>query len=157
MEFTVNEREMAEQILAGEVTREKAAELRKKHLRPGKDWVRTARGVFLTVTAAEALRGMMAPGTELPASVLTTAAEAPTEPVRSRDAARPEMEFKVTRVYPLNPRYMEGTQGEHQIRIRVRSTINFVTGMALPAAEMRDAGNGLWDYVGRLPRARGRW
>ncbi|MDD8013338.1 MAG: hypothetical protein PHX05_07665 [Acidobacteriota bacterium] len=63
----------------------------------------------------------------------------------------------VKTVYVKNTRFLEAMMGDTLIVVRVRVNKFFLPGMELGPAGLVHAGGNMWDYVGRLPRARGVW
>lgn len=48
----------------------------------------------------------------------------------------------------------DGTLGEEILRVRVQDSKNFVKGMRMKCYHIQ---SDLWEFIGRCPRARGRW
>jgi len=69
----------------------------------------------------------------------------------------------VTVIYKKNRKYMEAEKDGERIVIRVRTNENFVPknstflGTEITAEKLVHSGGALWDFIGRLPRARGVW
>lgn len=62
--------------------------------------------------------------------------------------------LRVERTVP-NPNIVLAMCGEMPVRVRVRSSANFVRGMYIEGA--RHVDGDLWAYEGKLPRLKGRW
>ncbi|MDD8011882.1 MAG: hypothetical protein PHX05_00190 [Acidobacteriota bacterium] len=72
--------------------------------------------------------------------------------------AAPDLPAVVKRVFLKNGRFMEATLNGEEIIIRVRNNQNFLPGMQIERAQLQQPpGGNMWDFVGRLPRGRGRW
>ena len=77
--------------------------------------------------------------------------------VGGADAATGILDAVVTRVFKTNPGFMEAELGGQVVTVRVRSNLNFLEGMIIPSRELLMKNTRLFDFVGRLPRQRGRW
>jgi len=83
----------------------------------------------------------------------------------------PEKTVVVTVIYVKNKKYMEAVrrspektamadgeaEKDEKIVIRVRENTRFIPGMEITSEKLVYSGGALWDFVGRLPRARGVW
>ncbi len=74
-----------------------------------------------------------------------------------KNAATGILDAVVTRVFKTNPGFMEAELGGQVVTVRVRSNLNFLEGMIIPSRELLMKNTRLFDFVGRLPRQRGRW
>lgn len=69
----------------------------------------------------------------------------------------------VTAIYQRNRKFMEADKGGQKIVIRVRTNENFiprshgVEGTVITPEKLVYSGGTLWDFIGKLPRARGVW
>lgn len=139
------------------VARKRIASLRRRGLRESKHWIAHPQGIVYTVAGLQKLRdylgslGELTPPTEQPSD----AASEPPAPV-----GPPEKKTVIiAKLYP-NTRLMlalaEGSTPEKplQVLVRVRDNRNFMAGMKVPV--VHDPRNSSWQYVGRLPRRRGR-
>ena len=63
----------------------------------------------------------------------------------------------VTRVYEKNHGYMEAKKDDKIIVIRVRENTRFIIGMEIAPEKVVYSRGALWDFIGKLPRARGVW
>lgn len=134
------------------VTRERVAELRKACLFVDTD-VQVRRKQILYSQAAigklvQALGGLPK---EAPAEAARLI-EKKTAPV-----AAPLLDAVVTRVYGRNRQYLEASLGGRPIVVRVRSNERFVEGMTIESRALVMVNDRVFDFVGRLPRARGVW
>lgn len=77
--------------------------------------------------------------------------------VGEKNAATGILDAVVTRVFKTNPGFMEAELGGQVVTVRVRSNLNFLEGMIIPSRELLMKNTRLFDFVGRLPRQRGRW
>jgi hypothetical protein len=90
---------------------------------------------------------------EAAAGSLSNGAQAMQE---ASDAAG-EVDAVVTKVYPHNQKWMEALLGDLPIVIHVRSNVNFTVGMIIESRRLLVKNERVFDFVGRCPRARGRW
>jgi len=67
------------------------------------------------------------------------------------------MDAVVTRIYPKNRMFLEARLGGQTINVRVRSNEHFVEGMQIESRYLARVNERVFDFVGRCPRARGRW
>lgn len=136
----VREIELAERL---GVSREVVRRVRQE-LREGEHWVQEHRFVELTPDGVEAVR-----------EALRARKETPPRMERPEGEARVIEELRVTRIFPRNPRILEAeTAAGARVRVRVRSNVNFILGMAIPCREMK---SGLWCLTRACPRFKGRW
>lgn len=139
------------------VPRKRIASLRRRGLREGEHWISHAQGIVYTVAGLQRLRdylgslGELTPPTKEP-SALASEPPAPVGPPE-------KMKVIIAKLYP-NTRLMlavaEGSTPEKpvQVLVRVRDNRNFMPGMKVPV--VHDPRNSSWQFVGRLPRRRGR-
>jgi hypothetical protein len=67
------------------------------------------------------------------------------------------LDAKVTTIYKQNPKYMEAILGGQTVTVRVKKNTNFVPGMTIKGDRLKQENARLYDFIGRCPRARGRW
>lgn len=118
-------------------------DLRKSVLEPGEWSLVQGKGISLTENGQKKLRAALAalPGLEGEGSEAAPAAE----PVR-RD-------FRIRRVFAVNTRIVEGTDGAIVANIRVRDSVEMglQPDMLLPGCTPRD-GSPVWNFTGRARR-----
>lgn len=130
------------------LSRDGLAEMRKVHCVQGVDWELVKREVRLSLVAAERLKALVGcPDSENKKNGQDGDPGAILEPVL----------LVVTRG-ARNARILmaKKKEGGAEVRVRVRSNVNFMAGMeirATPHPEYDD----FFDLVGRCPRQRGRW
>lgn len=133
------------------IPREAVRELRSKHLYENEDYGVVGREIRYS---QDGIRGL--------AAVLKKNAP---DGVRAGDlapaihpAAGPAADSaRVARIYPTNPQYLEAVMGGKTVTVKVRDNFHFLPGMILPAGNLARRNERLFDFCGRLPRARGRW
>ena len=62
--------------------------------------------------------------------------------------------LECVRIFPLNRRIVQARRDGQLVRVRVRDSINFIAGMAMPC---RLIDGDLWELAQRLPRWKGKW
>ena len=152
--FKITEADVAARL---GLTREDMRELRVEHLYQDEDWVKIGREIHYSEDGIEKLRQILkknAPdGVKLGdiAPMSTKAApEAPDAPMVILDAV-------VTKIYPKNPQFLEALLGGQPITVRVNNNANFLPGMIIQSRQLAMKRPQLFDFIGRCPRARGRW
>jgi hypothetical protein len=156
------------------LTRNEVRELRMEHLYQDEDFARVGREIQYTDAGIEKLRQIIkknAPAgvrsgdlgmleeKPLPAAPNALQGKSSAE-VGVYLADRKEetiLDAVVTRVYPTNRQYMEALLGDLPIVIHVRSNVNFVVGMVIESRRLVMKNTRVFDFIGRYPRARGRW
>lgn len=139
------------------VPRKRIAALRRRGLREGEHWIVHPQGMVYTVAGLQKLRDYL------------ERLGALTPPVKAQDEANDEppapvgppekKEVVVAKLYP-NTRLLlalaPGSTPENpvQVLVRVRDNRNFMPGMKVPV--VHDSRNSSWQFVGRLPRRKGR-
>lgn len=142
------------------VSRDRLRLLREEHMTENTHFIRRRNAVVLTETGMELLNTLL--------PITTPAAQPPQAPAeKSPDPApfaaptgpAPRVSVRVVKV-PPNPRLLFCVAAEvetgtaAQFLVRVKTNENFMAGMSM---EVISAGEGVWQYVGRLPRRKGRW
>lgn len=141
------------------IKKNRLVSLRRTHLARGTDWEVQGAVVCYTPAGVQKLRDLaarpVAPGDAANAGSVDDA-DAETEALAATEQAIPELlELVVLRICP-NPSLVICQHGETEVRVRVRTNLNFVPGMRLPARQPRNAGDA-WFHEGRLPRFKGRY
>lgn len=153
MTFTVREQDLAESLLPGPSMSYRIQELRRKMLHAGQDFIKRGNAVLYSAAGVERLA-------ELLRGEAISKKDGDREKREIVEAAvmeLPRLRVRVTRIFPTNPRYLHAEAMDKtnlSVTVRVRDNRNFMPGMKLDV--LRSLG-GVWDYVGYLPRARGRW
>jgi len=142
------------------VSRDRLRLLREEHMTENTHFIRRRNAVVLTET------GMSLLNTLLPIAPTALALlEAPVEkspdptPFAAPPGPAPRVSVRVVKV-PPNPRLLFCVAAEVEagtsakFLVRVKTNENFMAGMVM---EVISAGEGVWQYVGRLPRRKGRW
>lgn len=135
------------------VARKRVATVRRRGLREGAHWIVHRQRVVFTVEGLQKLRDFLGP---LAApQVVDGAADEPPAPV-----GPPERKsVRIVKIYP-NTRLMLALAPEStpekpvQVLVRVRDNRQFMPGMVVPV--VHDLRSSSWQYVGRLPRRKGR-
>jgi hypothetical protein len=138
MSFAINEDRLAKDI---GIARKLLAELRKKAVR-GIDYDVVDRKITYSKDGALKMAKLCGVKDVSPAEVEKTI---------------PGKPAIITQVYVKNKKYMEAEKDGHKITIRVRENTRFIPGMEIEAGKLVLASGTLWDFIGRLPRARGTW
>jgi len=88
---------------------------------------------------------------------------------KATDAATVILDAEVIEIYHTNTKHMKALLGGREITVRVNSNANFIAqstdkkgnimqhGTIIPSRELAMKSQDLFDFVGRCPRARGRW
>lgn len=122
------------------LSRERVRALREQHLSPD-EWVTKGNAVVLTARGLEKITAL-------------AQGEAAGEPVK---AGPPEVARLVVRKVCGNPRVLQavpkGVEGA-AVLVRVKDNTFFMAGMEFDALPV---GDGSFQFIGRLPRRRGRW
>jgi hypothetical protein len=140
------------------VSRDRLRQFRKDHMTENVHYIRRGNAVVLTET-----------GMRLPSYEKITAEPAPlapspfpaveVAPFAPPAGPAPRIEVRVVKV-PPNPRLLFCVPAgpivatAAQCLVRVKTNENFMAGMSF---EVISAGEGIWQYIGRLPRRKGRW
>lgn len=137
------------------VPRKRIAALRRRALREGEHWIVHPQGIVYTVAGLQRLRDYLASLGELTPSADGETKDEPPAPVGPPERAT----VIVAKLYP-NTRLMlaraPGSTPEKplQVLVRVRDNRNFMPGMKVGV--VHDPRNSSWQFVGRLPRRKGR-
>jgi hypothetical protein len=154
MTFTVKEQVVAESLLPGPKMRNRIAEVRDTLLVAGQDFVKKGKDVLYSAGGVERLADLLR-GEAMPKK---DAADEKRAAIEAAMEELPRARVKVTRVFATNTKFlhaeMVGVTTNTSVTVRVRENKNFMPGMEMDV--LRGVG-GVWDYVGYLPRARGRW
>lgn len=73
------------------------------------------------------------------------------------DAATVILDGVVTKIYEHNPQYMEVLLGGQTVTVRVNSNVNFMPGMIIQSRQLAMRNPRVFDFIGRCPRAKGKW
>ena len=134
------------------VTRERVAELRKECLFVDTDvQVRRTRILYSQAAIGKLVQALGGLPKEAPAEAARLLEK------KTAPAEAPLLDAVVTRVYGRNRQYLEASLGGRAIQVRVRSNERFVEGMTIESRALVMVNERVFDFVGRLPRARGRW
>lgn len=130
--------------------RKRIVALRRRALREGQHWVVYEGQVVFTARGLQLLRDYLSQLGEL-----AKPGEAPDAAPGPAPAGPPQREsVRVVRTFP-NARLMQAKRKDGSlVLVRVRDNTNFMAGMAVPV--VHDATLNAWQYVGRLPRRKGR-
>lgn len=177
----MKEKDLAASLLPGQVMLERIQKLRDSELVAGEDYVKSGKGVFYSPAGVERLAEIVrlsgSAGTlhQSPqtATVQGTAddighvaAEGPQstqtlppaqELIEGMLEVLPKKTVRVVKVFATNPKFLHAQAtdcDEAMLTVRVQNNKNFAPGMEM---EVVKGIGGVWDYVGFLPRARGRW
>jgi len=154
-QFNVPETEVTKTL---GLSREAVVKLRADNLSPGKDFAQVGREICYAPSGIEKMRLLLKktaapPGVRLGDVALlniTPGAAAGDKPTVILDAV-------VTKIYTHNPQYLEAMLGGRTITIRVNHNANFIQGMIIPSRDLTQKNQRSFTFVGRCPRARGRW
>lgn len=146
-DFTLPEKQVAGSILPGRQMLEQVQAYRRQELTRGLDYEIVAGKCLYTQAAYSAMLASLSGAGAAPDGP-------PSQPEKKRAAPADAV---VTRVFPQNPRFMLARMGTTDITVRIRETRNFCAGMTLEAAFLVPTGGPTWDWIGRLPKARGTW
>lgn len=169
--FTVREKDLAAGLLPGEVMLARVQKLRAENLKEGHDFVKVGKVICYSTAGVEKLAelirldaGSQVNGTDGThgtndkdgpgAGVALPAGQELMEGVL---AVLPKKRVRVVKVFATNPQYLHAMTVDGKdglLTVRVRDNRHFLPGMEMDV--MKSVG-GVWDYVGHLPRARGRW
>jgi hypothetical protein len=145
-EFAVREQAVATAILDGRNMLDEVRRIRAEKLEQGIHYRQVGKLVLYSESGIEAVRALIGVGTGGDGS-----------PPALRPPERPKTErVRVTRVFEKNLKFMDGVlvKDGARVTIRVRDSRMFAPGMTMECAS---DGGALWEYLGRLPRARGVW
>lgn len=140
------------------VPRKRIAAIRRRGLREGEHWIVHQQGIVYTVEGLQKLRDYLGSlgGLTPPAAEPEANADEPPAPVGPPE----KKQVTVAKLYP-NTRLMLALAPEStpekpvQVLVRVRDNRNFMPGMKVPV--VHDPRNSSWQFVGRLPRRKGRF
>jgi hypothetical protein len=158
------------------VSRDRLRQFRKDHMTENVHYIRRGNAVVLTETGMRLATDRLAPPAseptaeeQLPSYEKITAEPAPlapspfpaveVAPFAPPAGPAPRIEVRVVKV-PPNPRLLFCVPAgpivatAAQCLVRVKTNENFMAGMSF---EVISAGEGIWQYIGRLPRRKGRW
>lgn len=145
------------------VSRERLRLLREEHMTENTHFIRRRNAVVLTETGMELLNTLLpiaAQVADQPAPAEVPVEKSPgATPFAAPHGPAPRVSVRVVKV-PPNPRLLFCVASEieagtsAQFLVRVKTNENFMAGMVM---EVISAGEGVWQYVGRLPRRKGRW
>ena len=152
--FKIAEADVVERL---GLTREDMRDLRVEHLYQDEDWVKIGRGIHYSEDGIEKLRQILkknAPdGVKLGDIAILSTKAAPDVP----DAPTVILDAVVTKIYRKNPQFLEALLGGQPITVRVNNNANFIPGMVMQSRQLAMKKPQLFDFIGRCPRARGRW
>ena len=154
--FDMREQDVAATLLPGETLRERLMDVRAKYLKEGRDYVALPqRGVMYSKDGVKALAQALRldEGNEggVGASDGSGAAVAMIQAIPDVILKK---EVRVVKVFLGNRRYLHAEDDKVTLlTVRVRDNELFLPGMEMEV--LKDGA--VWDYVGPMPRARGRW
>ena len=154
--FDMREQDVAATLLPGETLRERLMDVRAKYLKEGRDYVALPqRGVMYSKDGVKALAQALRldEGNEggVGASDGSGAAVAMIQAIPDVILKK---EVRVVKVFLGNRRYLHAEDDKGTLlTVRVRDNELFLPGMEMEV--LKDGA--VWDYVGPMPRARGRW
>ena len=161
MRFKCSERALAEALLPGETMLKRVGEFRLANLKKGLDWIDDGATVLYSEQAAKkALAALKvlppAPASDRPATGQRSASKNVKDILLAITTPPLKVRARIVKVFATNPRFLHATgeKGAACITVRVRDNVNFLPGMEM---DVTAGAGGVWDYVGPLPRARGRW
>jgi len=152
----MREQDVAATLLPGETLRERLMDVRAKYLKEGRDYVALPqRGVMYSKDGVKALAQALRldEGNEggVGASDGSGAAVAMIQAIPDVILKK---EVRVVKVFLGNRRYLHAEDDKGTLlTVRVRDNELFLPGMEMEV--LKDGA--VWDYVGPMPRARGRW
>lgn len=156
MKFTINEKDLAGKVMPGAVMLEKVRKAREK-LTEGVDFINSTVGVMFSVDGVKKLTEAMKledPGKKAQATIKKTETVAQT--LMNSVLQSPDKK-SATKLMPFtgNRKYLKGFDAEtgQEMTIHVRDNVNFTRDMTI---EVVRGFAGSWDYLGPMPRARGR-
>ncbi len=154
MKFTTNEKDLANNLLPGSVMLERVRQAREK-LVDGTDYVTTPEGILYSKDGMKKLLALLKvdePEKNAPKVSATSA----TQTLLKGLAKTPEKK-RVTKLSPYqgNRKYLKAVDvdGGQEVTVHVKDNVNFTHDMTI---EVIKGFAGVWDYVGPMPRSRGR-
>lgn len=170
--FNVSELDVAKRL---GLSREQIRELRtmsESQIYEGEDWEKVGRDICYSSDGIAKLRQIIekhAPDAprmnDLSVKKIKASAAATSASLGAYLADRKGMilDAEVTKIYPHNPQYLEAMLGDKTIVIRVNNNANFIErngdrpGTIIPSRQLVMKNERVFDFVGRCPRARGKW
>jgi hypothetical protein len=152
-QFNVKEEDVANRL---GLTRDQVRELRAGNLYQDEDFGKVGREICYTEAAVEKIRELLkktAPGVRL-GDLAPMKVAAPKTPA---SAPTVMLDAVVVRIYPHNPQYLEALLGGQLITIRVANNSKFTRDMVIESRLLVMKNARMFDFVGRCPRARGKW
>lgn len=143
------------------VSRDRLRLLREEHMKENTHFIMRRNAVVLTESGMELVKKILIDPT-LTANASKVLPHKPVlavAPFNPPTGPAPRQSVRVAKV-PPNPRLLfcvpedGGATSTAQFLVRVKTNENFMAGMTM---EVISAGDGVWQYVGRLPRRKGRW
>lgn len=141
------------------VPRKRISVVRRRAMHEGRDWVVRDWQVVFTHAGIERLRSHLRDLTLYP-NTETAAEESVAEEPLPQPGPLERKKLRVVRVFP-NPRLLWATGADDAVTagaagvvVRVKENTNFMAGMTFEAVHHPRSG---WQFVGRLPRSKGKW
>ena len=153
-EWKISEEEAAATL---GLTEELLRELRADYLYEGEDWGKRGRKICYTEEGVAKLSKMLADRTAACGKACQKTVEAALTAAPDPMAASLILDAVVTKVYETNRMFLEARLGDNIVQVRVRDNLNFIAGMIIDARQLMMRNQQQYDFVGRCPRARGRW
>jgi hypothetical protein len=169
--FTVREVNLAAGLLPGKAMLATVQRLREESLTVGQDYIKNGRSVLYSAAGVERMaalmrrsvgagadggyedKGQMAPG----APEVSQGLQPSQELMEQVLEVLPKRSVRVVKIFAANPHYLHAVTSDEKailLTVRVRDNRNFMPGMEM---EVLKSVGGVWDFVGHLPRSRGRW
>jgi len=154
-QFNVTEIEVIKSL---GLSRETVVKLRADNLSPGKDFAQIGREICYVPSGIEKIRLVLKKTAAPPGVTLGDVTLLNIKP-GTTDTDQPTviLDAVVTKIYPHNPQYLEALLGGQTITIRVNHNANFIPGMIIPSRALTRKNAQSFTFVGRCPRARGKW
>jgi len=160
----VSEEHVATALMPGRPFKEALAKLREEHLSKVEHFRIDGGRVEYSPSGVEALIAVLQLQKKDAAQAVDAATQpdlppaGPTTATERSDGRTAPGSATLTRVWLGNPHYMQAKfPAGPLVTIRVRATSTFCAGMVIPAEQLVKVNDLMWDFVGRLPRARGTW
>ena len=157
MKFTVNEKDLSKGLLTGATMLERVRLAREK-LTDGIDFIHSDLGVMYSREGVKKMVDFLKIEQEKEPKDATPQPTKNTAETLLKNVSRKLEKRKVSKLspYPGNRKYMGAVdvQTGDKINVHVRDNVNFTSEMVI---EVVQGFGGAWDYVGPMPRSRGRW
>jgi hypothetical protein len=159
-QFNVTEEAVAKKL---GLNRDFIRKLRADNLRPGEDFAQVGRDIRYAENGIEKMRLLLnksaPPGVPLGDVVLLNTRPGPA----AGDKPTVILDAVVTKIYRHNPQYLEALLGGQTVTIKVNHNANFIAqsegnpGTVIPSRLLVMKSPRQFNFVGRCPRARGKW